>query len=154
MRRFPLFWTLVPLLAASQGVASAQAMVENALLTGRSAASTAPVQGIGSALGNLEKTLQKSLGSADSRPAPPVVIVSAAAVVAPAAPAVRYQDPKSIETGTVYDELIRRFGPAALEITTGPLTKTLSYVSRTGAFQVEMREDKVISIVDVAALRR
>jgi hypothetical protein len=165
---------LLPLLAASQGVASAQAMVENALLTGHSATATAPMQGlskgIAGALGNLEKTLQKSLDSPDFQPAAPVRTARAAAGPGVAAapglsastaisavmfvPVVHYENPKQIETGIVYDELVRRFGPAALEITTGPLTKTLSYMSREGPLQVDLSDGKVTSIVDMATARR
>lgn len=152
MRRFPLFCTLMPLLAAVPCVASAQAMVENALGAGRAAVSTAPMQGlsksIGGVMGNLEKTLNKSLSSPEFQPAAPVRMAQLAVVAAPA-PVVHYDDPKLIETGTVYGELVQRFGPAAVEITTGPAAKTLSYVSREGAYQVEVSDGKVTSIVAV-----
>jgi len=148
-----LFLSILPLLAVSQGAASAQAMVENTLLTGKAVTSTAPMQGLAGAIGNLEKTLQKSLNTVDLRPAAPPargrgaqVARAAAPVVTP--PVVHYESPMLIETGTNYDELVRRFGPASLEITTGPLTKSLCYLGREGAVQVELRDGKVTSIVD------
>jgi hypothetical protein len=152
MRRFPLFWTLLPLLAGCQGVASAQAMVENAMGASRAATSAAPMSGVTK---SLEKTLKKGLPAAPaSQPAVRVQTASVATIIMPAAPVVHYDDPKGIETGTAYDELVKRFGPASLEITTGPLTKTMSYAGSEGVYQVDLREGKVSSMVLASTLRR
>lgn len=157
MKRFPLFWALLPIMATTASVASAQAMVENALGAGRAATSAAPMRGLGSsiggAIGGLEKTLKKSLDSTDLRPAAPARTVTAL-VITPVTPARTYENPNQIETGTAYDELVKRFGPASLEITTGPLTKTLSYVNREGAVQVELRDGRVTGAAVASALRR
>ena len=156
MRRFPLYWTLLPLVAACPHLASAQAMVENALGAGRAATSAAPMKGIGGALNNLEKTLNKNLnGPAVSAPprtsTTPVNSLEGAklATLTVAPPAVHYDDPNLIKTGVAYGDLVRQFGPATLEITTGPITKTLSYVSRGAVFQVDLIEGKVSQIEDV-----
>ncbi len=95
MRRFPLFWTFLPLLALCPYAASAQAMVENALGAGRAATSAAPMKGIGGTLNNLEKSLNKTLGvaetPAETRTAPatrksaPATTVRTAALTAPVA---------------------------------------------------------------------
>ncbi len=124
MKRFPLFWTILSLLVASQGIASAQAMVENALGAGRAATSTAPMKGIGGALNNLEKTLNKSLNGTESAPAAPATHTASTIETVHVTPAVvtspvlHYEEPKQIETGMLYPDLLKRFGPAALEITT------------------------------------
>jgi hypothetical protein len=161
MKRFPLFWTFRPLLALYPHAASAQAMVENALGAGRAATSTAPMKGIGGTLNNLEKTLNKTLNGAETAPATlsapetrttaPAQNVRTATLAAPVAmaPAVHYEDPKLIVPGTAYNELLRRFGPAALEITTSSDAKTLSYMSREGSLQVELIDGKVSEIQDI-----
>ena len=148
MKRIPVLLLAAAAFCLCQGVASAQAMVENALGAGRAATSTAPMSGLGKSVsgiaGGLEKTLNKGVTITETRSSGPV---KTALVVPPPPPApeVHYDDPHQIESGILYDELVRRFGPATLEITTSPLTKTLSYVNRTGAIQVEVREGKVIS---------
>lgn len=155
MRRFCLFCALATLPVGFQGIASAQAMVENALGAGRAAVSSGPMQGLGKsfsgAFGNLEKTLKKSLNSTDFQPTAPV---QTARTTITLRPAVHYEDAQQIETGTQYDELLRRFGPASLEITTSPVAKTLSYMSHSGPIQVEVRDGKVSSIAEASSLRR
>jgi hypothetical protein len=150
MKRIPVICAAAAIFCVCQGVASAQAMVENALGAGRAATSTAPMSGLGKSVGGiaggLEKTLKKGVSAPEVRPMGPVVTARMAPTPV-AVPAVHYDDPRKIESGIPYDELLRRFGPATLEITTSPLTKTLSYVHREGAIQVEMREGKVTSMV-------
>lgn len=161
MRRFPLFWMFLPLLALCPYAASAQAMVENALGAGRAATSAAPMKGIGGTLNNLEKSLNKTLGvaetPAETRTAPatrksaPATTVRTAALTAPVAifVPVHYEDPKLIAPGTAYDELLRRFGPGALEITTGLNTKTVSYMNREAILEVQLVDGKVSQIQDI-----
>ncbi len=136
-------------------------MVENALGAGRAATSAAPMKGIGGTLNNLEKTLNKTLGVAGTAPATlpapatrtaaPSQSVRTATLTVPVAiaPAVHYEDPKLIAPGTAYDELLRRFGPGAMEITTGLNTKTLSYVNREATLQVDVLDGKVSVIQDI-----
>ena len=45
-----------------------------------------------------------------------------------------------------YEELLRRFGPPALEFTLGPNRRTMSYVGKDGAVQVEFQSGKVTSL--------
>ena len=144
-----MFWSILSLLVAGQGIASAQAMVENALGAGRAATTAAPMKGIGGALNNLEKTLNKSLNS--SEPAPATSTVETVRVTPPVVTmaVIHYDEPKLIETGMVYPDLLKRFGPATLAITTGLTTKTLSYLSREGTFQVELIDEKVTSIIKI-----
>lgn len=156
MKRYPLFWTLLALAISAQGTASAQAMVENAMGAGRAATMTAPAKGIGGALNNLEKTLNKTVGATEEStpPASPKpaarTAASAPAAAAPApAPVVHYEDAAQIETGLVYSVVVKRYGPPALEITTGTNTKTLSYRSRASILQIELLDGKVTSVFDV-----
>ena len=54
-----------------------------------------------------------------------------------------------IAPGTAYDELLRRFGPGALEITTGLNTKTVSYMNREAILEVQLVDGKVSQIQDI-----
>jgi hypothetical protein len=127
-------------------------MVENALGAGRAATSTAPMKGIGGALNNLEKTLNKSLNGTESAPAAPATHTASTIETVHVTPAVvtspvlHYDEPKQIETGMLYPDLLKRFGPATLSITTGMTTRILSYMSREGTFQVDLVDDKVTAI--------
>lgn len=159
MTRFPAVLLASAMFCLCQRVASAQAMVENALGAGRAATSAAPMSGLGKSISGVTEKLGKTLEKeASTTPAvsttparrttaarPPVPVKTAAATPAPAKPEVRYDDPKHIESGIPYDELVRRFGPATLEITTSSTDKTLSYVSRAGTVDVEVREGTVVS---------
>jgi hypothetical protein len=56
-----------------------------------------------------------------------------------------YEDPRHIETGIGYEELVRRFGPPSMEVTTRPDRRTLSYAAREGAVTVDLEDEKVVS---------
>ena len=157
MRQIPLFWTLLGVLAAGQGIASAQAMVENAMGAARAATTAAPAKGIAGALNNMEKTLNKSLnGTSESAPAArpkaagrSAAVATVAPPVAPPPPAVHYEDPEKIGNGMAYGDVVKRFGPAELEIITGMNTKSLSYRGHAAVFQIEVVDGKVASISDL-----
>ncbi len=131
---------------------------------GRAATMTAPAKGLGGALNNLEKTLQQTLNgtepspaAARSSPAAPAprpapaharraVRTAAAPVPAPIVPEVHYENAQGIETGMLYADVVRRFGPAELEITTGLSRKILAYRDGAAALQVELVDGTVASI--------
>jgi hypothetical protein len=110
--------------------------------------------------GAIDKTLRNATGSQSSpaagaartaRPAVRKTTAAAKTTAAPAPapapkPAPNYEDPKQIQAGMTYDEVIRRFGPPALEITSGPGASSLNYSSKEGAVQVEMQDGKVASV--------
>jgi hypothetical protein len=56
-----------------------------------------------------------------------------------------YEDPRHIEAGIGYEELIHRFGPPSMEVTTRPGRRTLSYAAREGAVTVDLEDEKVVS---------
>ena len=154
------------LLAAAVPLAlCAQTGVEYGLGAGRAATSTAPAAGIGKTMGGLAGTLDKTLkqgeGSDASTAAPaakraatakkaasPDTAASkaTAASVPAAAPAPSYEDPKKIETGMEYDELVRRFGPPSMEATNESGGKLLTYAGKDGTSQVEVKEGKVSAV--------
>lgn len=63
----------------------------------------------------------------------------------PAPPAPVYEDPKQIQAGIGYDEMVRRFGPPSMSFTTGPGTSTLVYSSGATRSQVEVEDGKVVA---------
>ncbi len=106
------------------------------------------MKGIGGTLNNLEKTLNKTLAGTETAPSTSVRSATLTAPVA-SAPAVHYEDPKLIVPGTAYGELLRRFGPATMEITTSLNTRTLSYINREATLQVDVLDGKVSVIQDL-----
>ena len=164
MRRISFVWTVLGLLAAGGSALRAQAMVENAMGTGRAATMTAPAKGLGGALNNLEKTLQQTLNGTEPAPATPAATPAAPAprpapsrarraaraaappVPAPVVPAVHYEDAQGIEAGMAYADVVRRFGPAELEITTGLNRKIMAYRAGGAALQIELVDGTVASV--------
>ena len=61
----------------------------------------------------------------------------------PAVPARIYEDPKGIRAGMDSEELIRRFGPPALEVFGASSGRTLTYSGKSGTIQLELRDEKV-----------
>jgi hypothetical protein len=57
-----------------------------------------------------------------------------------------YEDPRRIQPGLSYEELIRRFGPASFEVSTGPGTKTLAYPGKGGDIDIELVDGKVTAV--------
>jgi hypothetical protein len=140
--------SLLPLWLLVAGPAAAQTAVEAGLGAGRAATTTAPAAGIGKAMsglaGSLDKAVKAGQGSQGGAvPVTTVRIYSSAKKTAPAA--ANWEDPSGIQTGLGYAELVRRFGPPAMEIT-GEAGKSLTYLGKAGTFQLEVRDDKVASI--------
>ena len=57
-----------------------------------------------------------------------------------------HEDPSGIKPGLGYEELIRRFGPASFEVSTGPRKKTLAYQGKEGDIDVELLDGKVTKV--------
>jgi hypothetical protein len=67
-----------------------------------------------------------------------------------------HEDPRRIQPGLGYEELIRRFGPASFEVSTGPGTKMLAYQGKDVDLDVELLDGRVIKVAraqDVALVR-
>ena len=127
----------------------AQATVEAGLGAGRAATSAAPARGIGKAMSGLAGKLGDTLkaGQQNSGAASPVTVVTMAAPAEKETPkpAANWEDPSRIEVGLSYADLVRRFGPPALEIT-GETGKSLTYAGKSGTLQLEVRDDKVTAV--------
>lgn len=163
------------LLVALPAMLAAQAMVE-AALAGHGVTSAAPAQkagqAVGTALGGLGRALEpagirsRSAKSVAAKPAvrnaghvparPPKSVVAPSVSVFPpdtlpalapeskAEPA--FEDPSGIEKGMEYADLVRRFGPPSLKLTTGPGDETLSYAKRNASVNVTVRNGKVTAV--------
>jgi hypothetical protein len=163
-----LFSTCFLALTLFGNSAAGQAMVESGLATGAAASATTPARGLKNGMtgmfDRLDKTLKSAQDETDSkRPSSsvirldaPVTAESKTAVIAnpaqaplsdlpPALPSPSYEDPATIQAGIGYQELLRRFGPPALEFIDGPNRKVMSYLKKGGAAQVEFRGGKVTS---------
>ena len=62
-----------------------------------------------------------------------------------------HEDPSGIKPGLAYEELIRRFGPASFEVSTGPGTKTLAYQGKEGDVDIELLDGKVTKVAAAKA---
>lgn len=155
------------LLFALPGMLAAQAMVENANGVGRAVTSTAPAQKTGKAIGGAFKSLSRTLepaeaksGSARSGAAKPAGRIAGTAPARPknvvavqpqlslpdARAEASSEDPSGIEKGMEYAEIVRRFGPPSLKLTTGPADETLSYARKNERVGVTLHNGKVASV--------
>jgi len=158
------------LLIALPAAMAAQAMVENAMGVSRAATSTAPAkkagEAVGAALGGLGRALESADPGTASTNATPAKATPAKATLAkptpakptPARPATAqsaaetrkdeatFEDPSGIQKGMEYAEMVRRFGPPSLTLTTGPGEETLSYAKKNATVGVTLRNGKVASV--------
>ena len=157
------------------GSSFGQAAVEYAHGAARAGTTAAPARGIGETIRGLADSFDRVIGRApEARPivnAPAVrakiaaretkvparrsstaatpsrTLVLSPAGTTPAAQPLKsqWEDPKGIASGLSYGELVRRFGPPAMQITdeTG---SSLTYPGPGGAYQVVVRDEKVASV--------
>ena len=59
-----------------------------------------------------------------------------------------YEDPRRIQAGIGYEEMVRRFGPPSIKITAHSGRSTLSYSKRPTLVQVEVQDGRVISVTE------
>ena len=140
--------SIVVLWLAIAGIAYGQAAVEAGLGAARAATSTAPAKGLGKSMSGLAGSLDKALKTAPPKtPSTAAAIPSANTPTAePApAPAPSWEDPAGIELGLSYEDLVRRFGPSSMSITSESET-SLTYPGKNGTFQVKVQGGKVASI--------
>lgn len=146
------------LLAAICPAAFAQAAVEYGLGAGRAATTTAPARNLGKQIGGVWDSLDKAAKSGDSQAPSPVKSSTASkrsttasragrkTASNAASQALHYEDARQIEAGITHAELVRRFGPPSMEITTRPGARTLSYAAREGTVSVEVENNKVVTV--------
>ena len=160
------------LLVILPGLLDAQAGVEYATGAGRAASTAAPAQKAGKAIAgafdSLNRTLQNSEGSKPATPsatpgphrAKKAAIVKTQPQTDVAEPKVdvSYEDPSGIQQGMEYDEIVGRFGPPSLKLTTGPGEEILYYTKKDLKVDTTMRNGKVTAVqktrgVDQAAAK-
>jgi len=143
------------------GTAAGQAAVESSVVAAGVSTAAAPASGIGGAISGLAATFEKAVSAGQQgSDAQSVVMTTAGTAVKhsataartrvrstriPPAPAPKWEDPSGIQAGLSYGEMVRRFGPPALEIV-GDVGRSLTYSGPNGAFQIEVRDEKVTSI--------
>jgi len=153
------------LLLVLPALAAAQATVEYGLGAGRAATTAAPARAAGSAIGgafgNLTRTLENAgeakpavehvtvapshsgrKAASSKHPAPP----PAAAPAAEVPPVANWEDPPGILETMEYTEILQRFGPPTLKLTTGPGEEALNYVRKDVAVDVTLRAGKAIAV--------
>ena len=107
---------------------------------------------IGGVWGSIDKTIKSqdrgssgsSQGTSQSRTAQRTPVKSRRRSTHTAATV--HEDPSRIQTGLGYEEVIRRFGAASFEVSTGPRTKTLAYPSKNGGIDVELVDGRVTKV--------
>jgi hypothetical protein len=136
--------------------AAGQAAVEAGIGAAASSIGSSGAQGVGKgiagAFGGLNEAL-KSTGSGAGKTVTPVATKPAAkrrptGKAAPVAivPAPSYEDAREIQKGIGQEELLRRFGPPAMQIASGSDEQTMSYFSNGGVVQLELQGGKVIAV--------
>jgi hypothetical protein len=153
--------------------AAGQSRVEYGALAGAAAGSVGALKGVSSStagvFGNLDRIMKaehpavetstpvttvympsSSPRAAASRPATQKTAKSSARGAfepdaPPPPPPPDYEDPRQIQAGIGYQELVRRFGPPSLQVTDDESSTTLTYLTKTGPVQVQFSDGKVTS---------
>ena len=144
-------------LAAFAGWSAAQSLPEYSAGTantlGTAGASNSIGKSIGGVIGNLEKSLppadsaakDSSAKKADPAPVKPKPAIQSANSATPAPPVPKYEDPSQIQVSLPYAEMLRRFGPPAMEITTEESATKVLYLSPSGPIHIEVVNGVVTS---------
>ena len=167
-RSMPSLIAFAVVFLAGRIPAEAQAAAEAGIAAGASSIATAGARTVSESIGSLLRKLDETLKpagkaatedtgpSAESPTAKPAVtsrptrkVASRRKPLPPVpvkAPAPSYEEATHIPTGITYEGLLRRFGPPALEISSGSNQQTMSYVSKSGIVQVELRSGSVVAV--------
>jgi hypothetical protein len=151
---------IVLLLGLLSSSVFAQAAIEAAAGAARATTTTVPADKLGNSINGAFDKLNRALHDAEkakpTSPAAPVTSkkspVSAAvkptAMPTPAAPKpeVIFEDPSGIQEGMDYVEVTKRFGPPALQMTSGPDQETLCYTRKDMSYDLTLRSGKVTAI--------
>jgi hypothetical protein len=133
-----------------------QAAAEAGLGAAASSLGTAGAGGIGKSTAGILNSLNKTLNPNGATTSSPTTTRTttrtraarkSAAAPAPAAPPPVYEDALQIDKDMEYADLLRRFGPPAMQISNGSEGRTLTYVSAGGTVQVEVQGGRVMSVV-------
>jgi hypothetical protein len=127
--------------------AAAQAAAEAGLGAGASSIGSAGAGGVGKAVGGILKGLDKTIKPADaSKPSARSTTRPRRATPQPPVPPPNYEDAAQIEKGMPIDDLLRRFGPPAMQIANSSETQTMTYLAKSGMVQVELEAGRVVSV--------
>ena len=158
MKRLTIAFSALLPLAALCPEAFGQAAVEYGLGASRAAISTAPAAGLGKSIkgvfDSVNKTLEPAVSLSPSAQAKPQgrskQLASPSAKKAAETPAAQaekgFENPQNIQSGIEYDELLRRFGPPSMSVTSESGGRALSYSTKDGLVQVAVENGKVVSI--------
>jgi hypothetical protein len=143
---------LASLLLLLPGILSAQAAAEAALGAGSAATMAAPAKGMGKSVAKTVEGLNQLLQKDGQPGAAARGSVTSGSSIKPAEtkaaevkPEVVYEDPAGIRKGMEYSELIRRFGPPALKMTTGE-GEILAYARKNVTRNITLQSGKVAQI--------
>jgi hypothetical protein len=138
------------LLLALPALLAAQAAVESGLGAARAATSAAPAQKASKAIAGALEGLTRTLQNADNPKSASQTVTTLPAgrsnTSAAIKPDVSFEDPSGIEQGMESSEVVRRFGPPALRLTTAPGEETLCYSKKSLSVDVTVRNGKVTAI--------
>jgi hypothetical protein len=133
--------------------AAGQAAAEAGLGAGASSIGTAGAGGVGKAVGGILRGLDKTIKPADASSSTSVSKAPSRstakprrATPQPPAPPPNYEDAAQIEKGMPLEDLLRRFGPPAMQIANGSETQTMTYLGKSGMVQVELEAGRVVSV--------
>jgi|SRR5271157_138293 len=160
------------LLLVLPGLVAAQAVVEYATGAGRAATTAAPARKAGQAIAGTFTNLTRALQSSDkskpvARPVPASAKPIARRAIAPRSrplkpaksltltftpaamepkPDPSLEDPSGIREAMEYSEILHRFGPPSLKLTSGPGEETLSYARKDLIVNAMLRNGKVATV--------
>ena len=147
--------------------AAGQATVEAGMGAAASSIGSSGARGVNKSIGGVFRNLDEALkptgsaGAAKTDSPPPARSTKPAARRKPtgqtsrvreegtdavARPTPSYEDATRIEKGMGQEELLRRFGPPAMQIASGSDAQTMSYISGGGVVQLELQAGTVISV--------
>jgi len=139
------------LLLGMPAALSGQAMVEYGLGLAASGTAGAPGQTAGRSIAGIMSNLTQTLNSANHAPAAAAAAVAAvpakpaAVATEPPKPAVTYADPSGITAGMDRAEMIKRFGPSAMQILSSGGRESFTYEFKDRTVDVEVLNGKVAS---------
>jgi len=137
-RSFRLTTTL--LMLAGMRLAVAQGIVEYSVGAGGAANATGPAQQLGKSMSGIWGGVNQAAKPTPSQSNTQTIKLKATRSTSSRRPAAAYEDPRQIDAGITYDELLRRFGPPSMSVTNQSGTE-LWY--GTGNVKVQMRDGKV-----------
>jgi hypothetical protein len=156
MRRSHQIMIVVPTLLALAGVLAGQAMIEHGIASGGAGIGAASSRNVSKSVSGITNKLDQVLQtggpgalapndrgtSASTRPMQFTKVPAFDSYE----PGRKYEDPKAIQKGIANDELIRRFGPPALQITGVPAGRCWTYSHKESVVQLDVNGEKVSAV--------